>query len=108
MKIHIFNYLKSASRAVKRPELLSAIRVNANDLKISDRAMRAVIEDMITQDGYCIASSNNGYYIIKTLEEKESAKQYLQEKIESLCIRRNCLERNFKEEIIEKGQGVLF
>ena len=107
MKFEIERYLKAASGPVKRLELLQAMRVIINDLSLTDRKMRQCIEDMVVKDGFCIASSNNGYYIIKTLDEKEATKKYLQEKIEALCIRRNCIERNFKEEKIVNSQILL-
>lgn len=96
MKFAIYNYLKAAGGPVKRPELLHAVRVNANDLYISDRAMRKSIEEMVIKDGYIIQSSEKGYQLIQTEEQLMEAMDYLTNKAESISIRKNCLLRNFR------------
>jgi hypothetical protein len=74
----------------------------ANDLKISDRSMRAAIEEMITQDGYCIQSSENGYRLIKNELMLNDAIKYLKAKAFPLLKRAQHLQRNFVD--VRQGQ----
>lgn len=110
MKFHIYNYLKAAGGPVKRPELLHAVRVNANDLYISDRAMRKMIEEMITEDGYLIQSSEKGYSLIQTEEQLTEAMAYMDAKCSAIAVRKNCLLRNFRNKFKREPvcQPILF
>ena len=95
MKNKIYDYLLLADRPVKRAELLVSLRIT--EYKLSDRAMRQMIEEMITQDGYLIRSSEQGYSLIKTEEDLNLSRNYLEQKIEALCVRKNTLLKNWRE-----------
>src|SRR5687767_12263928 len=81
---------------MKRSELLHALI--GKGFVMSDRDMRLTIEHMIKDDHYCIQSSEKGYSLITTLEDLEKAKSYLEKKAASIAVRKNCLERNFREQ----------
>ncbi|MEK6879596.1 MAG: hypothetical protein AABY22_08315 [Nanoarchaeota archaeon] len=95
MKPHIYNYLKSNPKPVKRRELLVHIRVIMG-AHITDRLMRKTIEQMILVDGYTIQSSEKGYSLITTEQQLFESMKYLESKAESIAIRKNCLLRNFR------------
>ena len=94
MKDLIYSILKFADRPVKRPELLSNIFVKFS--QVTDRTMRKSIEEMITVDGYLIASSEKGYHLIQTEKDLTAAMEYLDSKASSIAIRKNCLLRNYR------------
>ena len=96
MKFEIERYLKAASGPVKRLELLQAMRVTLHDQTLTDRKLRKTVEEMITKDGFLIASSERGYAIIKTEEELTEAMEYLASKAESIAIRKNFLLKNWR------------
>ena len=106
MKDVILKYLMDADRPVKRKELLKYLR-NVYDFNTTDRAQRLAIEELIVMDGYCIASSEKGYQLIKSREQLDAAKKYLDAKAEAIAIRKNCLERNFNR-TVKTGQADLF
>jgi hypothetical protein len=110
MKFDIYNYLKAAPGPVKRLELLQAMRVTLNDQTLKDRKLRKTVEEMITQDGYLIASSEQGYHLIQTEEQLTEAMEYLTNKAASISIRKNCLLRNFRKHFKREPvcQPVLF
>ncbi len=83
----------SMQKFTKRKQLIQTII--SRGYVISDRVMRLAVENLILKDHIPIQSSEKGYSIITTPEELEEAKQYLQEKIESLAIRKNSLAINF-------------
>lgn len=97
MKYDIERYLKAAQAPVKRLELLQAMRVTMSDQTLTDRKLRKTVEEMITQDGFLIASSERGYQIIETEEQLTDAMEYLTNKAASISIRKNCLLRNFRQ-----------
>ena len=115
MKNEIYKYLQESQRPIKRPELLG--HMQRLGYEITDRKLRSTIEEMITQKDsvFCVESSEKGYSIIRTQEDLDRAKEYLQNKIEALCIRRNSLERNFNtmqeaksEPILKDNQFIMF
>jgi len=65
---------------------------------IPDREVRQIVEHLITEDHYCISSGQKGYSLITTLEDLEKAKSYLEKKAAAIAVRKNCLERNFREQ----------
>ena len=101
LKKEILSLLQSADKPLKRKNLLVHLRMIFPD--ISDREMRGEIETLITIDGELIESSHLGYSLIRTVEEKERAKKYLQEKISALCIRRNSIERNWTNNVLKES-----
>ena len=110
LKKEILSLLQSSDKPIKRKYLLTHLKIVCPD--ITDREMRSEIERMITMDGELIESSHLGYSLIRTNEEKERAKKYLQEKISALCIRRNSLEKNWINNVLsgpdKKNQLNLF
>ena len=100
MKKEILSLLQLAQKPIKRKELLAHLKIIFPD--ISDREMRGEIETLIIIDGALIESSHLGYSLIRTVEEKERAKKYLQEKISALCIRRNSLEKNWTNNVLSE------
>lgn len=106
IKDSISHYLQYKNHPIKRKELLFELRLIFPD--ITDRQMRKEIEEMIIKDGYCISSSEKGYQFIKNRQQLEDAKKYLFSKCEAIAIRKNCLERNFREIKTEEFQSTLF
>ena len=86
--LHLHTYMK-------RRELLGSLI--ANGYYVSDRALRQLIEEMITKDHYVIGSGDKGYYLIVTDTHLDEAMHQLRSKAEALSIRANCLLRNYKE-----------
>lgn len=74
----------------KRNELRYAL-----PFTLPDRKIRSLVESLIVDDGYGIASSERGYSLITTLEELNEAMDYLEAKSKSIAIRKNCLSRNY-------------
>lgn len=97
MKVFIHSYLKNSSGRVKRPELLSYLRVQMSDQQLTDRAMRKCIEDMVKTDGYLIQSSETGYTLIDSQEQMDEVIIYLDKKAASIAIRKNILIKNWRE-----------
>lgn len=93
MKTEIYNYLKNSLAPVKRSILLNhLIKLG---YEITDRKLRSTVEEMITEDGYVIESSEKGYNIIRTQEQLERAMAYLDSKASSIAVRKNFLLKNF-------------
>jgi hypothetical protein len=63
--------------------------------------MRLEVEQLVI-DGFAISSSVNGYKIIRTQAELESAKKYLKQKAFSLMGRAEKLEANFQSVKLSK------
>lgn len=102
MKKTIFNIIEKHS-LIKRAELLKKIHAEIflqdigtpiNDY-ISDRQMRRTIEEMITEDGYLIASGEQGYYIIHNSTQLADAQKYLRAKAFPLFNRASKLHASF-------------
>lgn len=106
MKSEIFKYLQEVKRSVKRPELLGHLK--SIGFQVTDREMRATIEEMIVHDEYLIRSSEIGYCSIETKEEMEAAMKYLNAKAEAISIRKNSLLRNWRKIHKEEYQQKLF
>ncbi len=79
---------------------------NRNELRLSlmtygyvlkDRQLRKTVEQMIKDNHYSIASSENGYSLITTKQDLDDAVTYLDNKASAIAIRKNCLLRNFAE-----------
>ncbi len=77
----------------KRKELRE--KLTARGFYLRDRLLRRHVELLITQNEYCISSSEKGYSLILTMEDLESAKKYLNAKAFSLLDRVKCLENNY-------------
>jgi hypothetical protein len=80
---------------VKRAELL--IYLNHRGHKITDRQLRKAVEDLVMDDGCCIASTEDGYHLIRSEHELRSAVDYLRKKAQPIAIRANKLIRNYNE-----------
>lgn len=93
MKKEILWLLKGGP--VKRKVMLHHLREQGHD--VTDRQMRAVIEDMVMVDGYLIESSSHGYSMIQTEDELNRAVDYLNQKAEAIAIRKNSLKRNWEK-----------
>lgn len=78
---------------VKRNDLHR--HLTSNGYHLSDREMRACVEDMVVREGFLIASSERGYKLITTDKEYEAAIRYLEKKAEAIAIRKNCLISNY-------------
>lgn len=81
-------------RFTKRKELRE--QLTAKGFYLRDRLLRRHVELLITQNEYCISSSEKGYSLILTPEDLESAKKYLKSKAFALLSRADCLDNNFK------------
>jgi hypothetical protein len=80
---------------VTRAELL--IMLSHAGERISDRQLRKAVEELVMDDGCCIASTENGYHLIKSEHELRSAVDYLRRKAQPIAIRANQLIKNYKE-----------
>lgn len=74
---------------ITRAILLHNVRIKYPDL--TDRKMRALIEEMVVMDKEPIASSEKGYFIIETPDQLKTAMDYLRKKAKPIQIRANCL-----------------
>lgn len=93
MKKTIFNIIEKHS-PIKRKNLLMRLRI-VHGYNITDRQMRRTIEEMITEDGYLIASGEQGYYIIHNSTQLADAQKYLRAKAFPLFHRASKLHANF-------------
>jgi len=105
MKEKIIEFLKN-NKSLKRPQLLFLLRELG--FVLTDREMRSTIEEMITLNGFCIRSGNDGYSLITSRAELDLAVAYLNSKAEAIAIRKNCLTKNFRIETNESIQQTLF
>ena len=96
MKQTIIDFLKS-HKSVKRADLLK--HINALGYNITDRLLRATVEVLIVKDDFCIRSGNDGYSLITNKAEFDEAVAYLDAKASAIAVRKNCLIRNYREEI---------
>ena len=94
--------------------IASSISVYINDLQnegydgLKDRFLRNEIQNMILQEGYCIASSGEGYFLIQTQPDLNKAVKYLESKAKSIFCRAKSLHTNFyKSEAELAGQDQL-
>lgn len=95
MKPVILDILRTTRQSqIKRPELLSMLR--AKGVFTTDRAMRKCIEELI-DDGECIASSENGYFMITDPSQILATVTYLKKKSKSIAMRGNKLIRNWEQ-----------
>ena len=94
MKAAILDILSHSERPIKRIQLLWLL--HSRYIEIDDRAMRKAIEEMI-EEGECIASSKNGYHLIRNEEQVIAAVTYLKTKAKSIAIRGNCIIRNWRK-----------
>lgn len=97
MKVFINSYLQRAPGRVKRRELLSYLREQMKDPRLTDRAMRKAIEEMVVDDGYLIQSSSTGYTLITSEEQMEEVKEYLSKKAQAIAVRKNVLISNWNK-----------
>jgi len=77
---------------IKRKELLTEMQLHYPELR--DRKMRLLIAELI-KEGEPIASSSQGYSIIKTRGQLNKAIAYLNAKSSAIAIRKNTLVQNF-------------
>lgn len=80
---------------VKRAELL--INLSHKGHKITDRQLRKAVEELVMDDGCCIASTEDGYHLIRSEHELRSAVDYLRKKAQPIAIRANKLIRNYND-----------
>lgn len=83
---------------INRKELLIQtndwIEMFSTERKISDRKLRERIVELI-KDGHAIASSEQGYFIIKTLAQAIEARDYMRKPLEARAVRANMILGNF-------------
>ncbi len=89
----ILQALQSRSTPIKRIELLRLLM--ENDFKITDREMRRLIIELL-EAGECIASSEKGYKLINSLEEKEEARIYQKKKAWAIWNHAKMIHENFE------------
>lgn len=88
--IELLHLCKYTKRAQLREQL------TARGFYTTDRELRKHVETLITEEKYCIQSSEKGYSLITTPEDLEAAKKYLKAKAFSLLSRADCLDENFR------------
>ena len=82
---------------IKRQSLLSIIKAKGH--KISDRAMRLILEDMVRHDGMLLASSPKGYKLCSSVKEYERHIAYLEAYAKSIHSRVKYMKINLKREM---------
>jgi len=87
MKELILSIIQSGR--IKRLDLLAQLRDRGFD--ITERQLRATIEDLVTSDKHPISSSSLGYGWIETDSDFEQAVSYLDKKAAAIAIRKNVL-----------------
>lgn len=93
IKKSIANIIQGDDNGIKRHQLLASL-VHSG-YSITDRKMRALVEELINEDGFAIESSEDGYRIIKNAEQLKIAIKYLKNKAFPLFERANNLKKNF-------------
>lgn len=94
IKSYIVKYLQEHQYA-KRADLLEYLyRVG---FRINDRMMRKIIEELVMNDGMCIASTDHGYRLIGNESQLEDAVEYLRKKAKPISIRANQLINNYQK-----------
>lgn len=91
MKTELYAAIKLRS-PIKRKDLLELLQPTYPWL--TDRMLRKEVASLI-KDGACIASGNNGYSIINTYSEMDTAVEYMKKKSKSIAIRANTLIHNW-------------
>ncbi len=102
MKEKIYKIIKERS-PIKRANLLYALRYYGYN--ITDRQLRKEVELLITHDGKCIASSQDGYSIIESMQDLEDAMKYMRKKALPILTRAKHLHKNFTK---DKGIQISF
>ena len=93
IKKKIAEIIQNNDAGIKRHQLLALLIQNG--YSIPDRKMRALVEELINEDGFAIESSEDGYRIIKNSEQLKTAIKYLKNKAFPLFERANNLKKNF-------------
>lgn len=93
IKPHIVTYLQRHQYA-KRADLLEYL--HSIGCMITDRVMRATIEELVMTDGLCIASTDHGYRLIRDEIQLEEAVEYLRKKARPIAVRANKLITNYQ------------
>ena len=96
IKKTVIDILQRQAAPIKRADLLRTLKFFAADDTITDRELRRAVEEMITQDGELIASSEKGYAIIETEDDLKTAMDYLNAKAAAIAVRKNCLLKNWR------------
>jgi hypothetical protein len=95
IKSEIYTQL-AAHQFIKRSDLL--MHLCRHGEKLSDREMRRMVEDMVMLDGLCIASTPNGYRLIRSDQQLLDAVEYLRKKAKPIAIRANKLIGNYQRQ----------
>lgn len=95
IKAEIHSQLQ-AHQFVKRSDML--MHLYRLGYKVSDREMRRMIEDMVMTFGCCIASTQNGYRLIKSDQQLLDAVEYLRKKAKPIAVRANMLISNYQKQ----------
>lgn len=82
-------------RTITRSSLLASLQAVYLFGDLTDRIMRKLIEQMVNEDGYLIASSGKGYNLITNSAQLLEAQKYLKNKAFPLFLRANKLHANF-------------
>lgn len=90
----IRNYLRRHSYAT-RADLLQYL--SNQNITISDRALRALVESMVMDGGECIASTDHGYSMIENEQQLHDAVEYLRKKARPIAVRANQLINNYQQ-----------
>lgn len=95
IKAEIFTQL-SENQFIKRGVLL--LHLYHIGFHITDREMRRCVEEMVMESGCCIASTQNGYRLIRSDQQLLDAVEYLRKKARPIAIRANMLITNYQKQ----------
>jgi len=96
MKKKIMEILKnhSGQNPIKRGKLLKELHIAG--IRISDREMRATIEEMVKQDRIPIGTTTAGYFWIESQQDLQDAIESLHKKAMSILERIKFLKQNYE------------
>ena len=92
IKEKILHYL-SLNEFAKRKQLLKFLYISGYE--ISDRELRKTVADLVNADGFCIASTQNGWHLARTRKDIEAHKKYIKAYIKRLSRRVRNMDRNY-------------
>jgi len=90
------NYKRKFKIPIHRNELLALIKLEY-PYKLSDRALRKTVENMVKEGGYPIGTSEEGYFWIENNEDLEKAIRPLEKKALSILERKKKLVENWQK-----------
>lgn len=85
----------NSTHPLRRENLLT--RLHDAGFSLSDRKMREMVARMVVDGHQTIGTNDRGYFYIHNEQDLREAQKELDEKAQSIAVRKNCLIRNYNE-----------